>query len=144
MLDLDINKIERAPGVWKMNAATIQSVNFQESIEHIWPEWVQMIDDYDCIINWWEVVKCKIKQLSIEISRSLNPSKRTVDKNEKRINEIKDSNDPKHKHEYSCLKSKIEEFYENQLKAAKIRSRIKEFEEGERSTKFFLNTEKKE
>ena len=72
----------------------------------------------------------------------MNPSKRTIDKYEKRINEIKDSNDPKHKHEYSCLKSKIEQFYENQLKAAKIRLRIKEFEEGERPTNFFLNTEK--
>ena len=41
------------------------------------------------------------------------------------------------------LQKLIKDFYENQTNAAKIRSRIKYFEDGEKSTKFFLNTEKR-
>lgn len=41
------------------------------------------------------------------------------------------------------LKQEIKEYYEKQLEAAKIRSRIKTFEDGEKSSKFFFNTEKK-
>ena len=47
------------------------------------------------------------------------------------------------KHECKNLKQQIKEYYEKQLEAAKVRSRIKIFEEGEKSSKFFFNTEKK-
>ena len=40
-------------------------------------------------------------------------------------------------------KQQIKEYYEKQLEAAKVRSRIKINEEGEKSSKFFFNTEKK-
>ena len=47
------------------------------------------------------------------------------------------------KHECKNLKQQIKEYYEKQLEAAKVRSRIKIYEEGEKSSKFFFNTEKK-
>ena len=89
------------------------------------------------------MVKYKIKQLTIETSRAINLSKNTVAKYEKRINDIKDSNKYSDKKEVTNLQKLIKDFYENQTNAAKIRSRIKYFEDGEKSTKFFLNTEKR-
>ena len=41
------------------------------------------------------------------------------------------------------MQKQIKDFYEKQAAAAKVRSRIKYFKEGEKSTKFFLNMEKK-
>ena len=123
-LNLNINNVERGPEVWKMDLSTIQSLRFQESIEHLWPQWIQSVGDYDNMISWWEMVKYKIKQLTIETRRSLNLRKSTVDKYEKRIHEKKDSSESKHKHEYTDLKCKIEEYYNNQLNAVKIRSRV--------------------
>ena len=54
-----------------------------------------------------------------------------------------DSNKYTDKAEVTYLQKRIKDFYENQTAAAKIRSRIKYFEDGEKSTKFFLSTEKR-
>ena len=62
---------------------------------------------------------------------------------EKRLNEIKDSDDRNLQCELDFLKQLTKKYYENQLQAVKIRSSIKCFEEGEKSTNFFFNTEKK-
>ena len=123
--------------------ATIHSPQNQESIEHLWSTWKSIITDYTDILVWWEMVKYKIKQLTIETSRAINLSKSTVEKYEKRINKMKDSNKYLNKNEVNDLQRIVKEFYENQTNAVKIRSRIKYYEEGKKSTKFFLNTEKR-
>ena len=142
-INIDIMQSKRGPGVWKMNTNTIFSNIFRESIENIWPIWSSDIDSYQNPVAWWEIIKYKIKHLTIEISKSLNISKNKFRQIEKRLNEIKDSDDKNLKRELEFLKQQTKEYYENQLQAVKIRSRIKCFEEGEKSTRFFFNTERK-
>ena len=142
-ISTDFKKFDHGPGVWKMNVATIYSAQFQESIENLWPIWKNSLSQYANITVWWEIIKCRIKQLTIEISRSLNINKHTISKFEKRIDEIKDSDKVLDKKEFLYLKEKIKDFYEKQTAAAMVRSRIKYYEEGEKSTKYFLNMEKK-
>ena len=142
-INTDFKKIDHGPGVWKMNVSTITSEQFRESLEHLWPIWKSNISQYENITVWWEITKYKIKQLTIEMSCSLNTKKHAISKYEKRINEIKDSDKYLDKQEYLFLKQKIKEFYEKQTAAAAIRSRVKNYEEGEKSTKYFLNMEKK-
>ena len=57
-----------------MNVLTIQSHVFKESLEKLWPIWMEKINTYDNILIWWEIIKINIKQLTIEISKSLNTS----------------------------------------------------------------------
>ena len=125
-----------------MNVLTIQSNVFKESLEKLWPIWTEKINTYETILIWWEIIKINIKQLTIEISKSLNTSKYELNKMELRLNEIKDSDKYIHKNECKNLKQKIKQFYEKQTEAAKIRSRVKNFEEGEKSTRYFYNLEK--
>ena len=119
-----------------MNTKTIFSNIFRESIENVWPIWSSDIDSYQNPVAWWEIIKYKIKHLTIEISKSLNISKNKFRQIEKRLNEIKDSDDKNLKRELEFLKQQTKEYNENQLQAAKIRSRIKCFEEGEKSKNF--------
>ena len=79
----------------------------------------------------------------IGVSRSLNINKHTISKFEKRIDEIKDSDKILDKKEFQYLKEIIKDFYEKQTTAAMVRSRIKYYEEGEKSTKYFLNMVKR-
>ena len=44
---------------------------------------------------------------------------------------------------YNKIKSELEEIYEKFEEGAKVRSKCAWYEEGEKSTKFFLNSEKK-
>ena len=90
------------------------------------------------------MIKYKIKQLTIEISRNININKQTISKYEKRIELIKDSKKIIDKKESLYLKEKIKDFYEKQADAAMVRSRIKYYEEGEKSTKYFFKYGKKE
>ena len=124
-----------------MNSKTIFSKTFRESLEKLWPIWSDEINSYQNPMAWWEIIKYKIKHLTIEISKSLNISKQKIIQIEKRLNEIKDSDDERLKREFEYLKQKTKQYYENQLDAVKIR--IKCFEEGEKSSKYFFNTEKK-
>ena len=142
-IDIDVLQCKRGPGIWKMNTKTMFSKSFRESLEKLWPIWSNDINSYQNPIAWWEIIKYKIKQLTIEISKSLNVSKHKIIQIEKRLNEIKDSDDNKLKREFEYLKQKTKQYYENQLEAAKVRSRIKCYEEGEKSSKYFFNTEKK-
>ena len=71
-LQLDLSKSLKGPGVWKMNVKTIQSDTFRESLEKLWPNWVSRINDYENILIWWEMIKILVKQLTIEISKSLS------------------------------------------------------------------------
>ena len=86
--------------------------------------------------------KIYIKQLTIEISKNLNTNKYHIAKIEKRLNEIKDSEKYIHKQECNHLRKQISEYNEMQTKAAKIRSRVKHFEEGEKSIRYFSDLEK--
>ena len=36
-IDTDFSKTEKGPGVWKLNASTIYSTQFHDSIEQLWP-----------------------------------------------------------------------------------------------------------
>ena len=128
-----------------MNVKTIQSSIFRESIETLWPIWANEFDSYENPIVCWEVIKYmyKIKHLTIAISKSLDITKSKFIKIENRLNEIKDSENNLLKQECKTLKQQIKEYYETQLEAAKIRSRIKTYEEGEKSSIFFLIRKRK-
>ena len=142
VLHLDLEKCSKGPGIWKMNANTIQSNIFRESLEKLWPGWVRRIDDYDDILTWWDMIKILLKHLTIDISKSMNIKKPTIEQLEKRLNSIKDSDKNIHKQECKNLQKTIKQYYEKQTEAARIRSRVKDFEEGEKSSKYFFNLEK--
>ena len=127
ILRFDLDTSLKGPGIWKMNANTIQSDIFRESLEKLWPEWVNRINDYENILTWWEMIKILLKHLTIEISKSLNINKYQVEQLEKRLNTIKDSDKSVHKQESKDLQRKIKQYYEQQTEAAKIRSRVKHF-----------------
>ena len=62
-----------------MNARTI------ETLEKIWPTWVGKINDFDNILIWWEMIKIYVKQLTTEISKTLNTNKYQLAKLERRL-----------------------------------------------------------
>lgn len=114
-LEIDLTKNLRGPGIWKMNVNTILSQVFRECIDNLWPCWASEINVYENPIFWWKMVIYRIKQLTIEISKSLNISQTKFMKLDNRLNEIKDSENALHKNERIYLKQEIKEYYEKQL-----------------------------
>ena len=96
LLQFDLDKSLKGPGIWKMNANTILSDIFRESLEKLCPQWVNRINDYENILIRWEIIKILLKHITIEISKSLKINKYQVEQLEKRLNTIKDSDENVH------------------------------------------------
>ena len=59
-LQIDLANHLMGPGIWKMNANTIHTDTFRESLEKLWPTWVGLINKYDNILTWWEMITMHI------------------------------------------------------------------------------------
>ena len=84
-------------------------------------------------------MKFEIRKFTISYSKIHAKNNRKI-KNDLE-NKLKDLDHDFQK--YNKIKSELEEIYEKFVESAKVRSKCTWYEEGEKSTKFFLNLEKK-
>jgi len=81
-----------------------------------------------------------IKDITINVSKLLNKGEKEIKKIESQINTLKVSNN--NRNLLSKLETKLENIYKYKAKGAKIRAKIIDYEEGEKSTKYFHSLEK--
>ena len=139
---IKLNEIERGPGVWVMNENIIKTDEFRNAFTAFWEIRKTEINKYSNLREWWDITKYKIKALCIEISSKLNINDKKLkdleNELEKRKKEIHTVNDSSIKN----LEKTIKEIYEKKAEAARIRSKCKWYEEGEKSSKYFFQLEK--
>ena len=87
----------------------------------------------------------KFRKFTISYSkiRAKNNRKIKNDLENKLKNLENDLNNYNKLQKYNKIKSELEEIYEKFVESAKVRSKCTWYEEGEKSTKYFLNLEKK-
>ena len=93
---------------------------------------------------FWEGLKQKIKQTSIEFSTKIaKDEKSRIRKLEMEIQNLNDSNIPEEIKNQKILtkQTEIDEFYEKRAERARIRSRVNWWEKGEKSNNYFLRLE---
>ena len=141
-IQLRITETKQGKGMWKMNRNAMESELFNESFKNWWPAWKAKKPLYDDLNKWWDVGKKKIKELAIQISLELRKNK-MIELNdlEKKIAALHQESGKIE--EMHVLKERLMKLYENDAEGVKIRSRVQWFEEGERSTKYFHNLEKR-
>ena len=141
-IKIKTSKCDRGQGYWKLSSKLLNSADFDAMIRALWIKCKQDYIQATSKRDWWENTKIKIKEASIEKAREL--SKKTLIKQsviQKAIEHENNCDNPdllKLRH----LKTKLEEIWDSKSEAAKIRARIKDFEHGEKSTKYFFNLEK--
>ena len=140
-ISITIEDIVMGPGTWKMNIKTIQSEQFKDTFQTFWAYWKGEIDKFDCITEWWEIGKKKIKEITMDISKMLNKGNREIKRDEEKLELLLRSENPNNA-EINDLKTKLKDYYKNKTDGLRIRSRIKHFEENEKSTRYFFNLEK--
>ncbi|KAK3091503.1 hypothetical protein FSP39_020293 [Pinctada imbricata] len=140
-LTINIEKISKGPGIWIMNKRTIQSEQFRDTFNAFWDYWKYEIKNYDSIKIWWELTKKKIKEITINISKALNRQNKNLLDKEKKL-DILLRGDDTDENEINKLKTEIKESYKIKSDGYRIRSKIKYYENNEKSTKYFLCQEK--
>ena len=137
------------PGYWKMNCSMLDDDVYVETISKMIPAWVEEgrreLSDYRCVWDW---LKYNIRNFSIQHSKRKSKTIKEREMNlQNKYNKAKqrfenDSNDAN-----STLlwiaQEELETFYEKKVEGIIIRSRARWYEHGERSSKYFLNLEKR-
>ena len=139
----------RGSGIWKMNCSMLEDENYVNEIVLKIPVWIAEGEkDLTDNRSIWEWLKYNIRahaiQYSIKKAQERNEKEESLQTEYSRASKIyeNDSNDI-NADRLNAAKERLESFYEEKVKGIIIRARARWHEHGERSTKYFLNLEKR-
>ena len=136
----------REKGFWKSGNSLISNDEYVEKMKNQISETLHMLDQ-DKITDKhlrWEFLKYKIRKFTINFSKKLvkeeNKDRNYLEKELKKI-EKKLNNFQAYEYYLEC-KQKLQKIYTKNVNGIRIRSKCNWYENGEKSSKFFLNLEK--
>ena len=125
-----------------MNTSHILEDDYKEGITNLWREWQNRKQEFTDVKKWWDIGKSRIKNYTIGFSNEISHrNKNNLQDLEYEINLLK-QNDPNNK-ELNDLQKQYDETQSKIAEGARVRSRIKWWEQGEKSTKYFYGLEKR-
>lgn len=132
--------------VWKFNASLIDDDDFVTLINESVPMWLKEFEDITDKRLLWDLIKYRIRQVSIKYSKekALKKRKKISDlETSLRICEEKCNESPtfENQEELEMFKMEYDSIYKQIAKGAIIRSKATWYEKGEKSNKYFLNLE---
>ena len=149
---LEIGELEnelRGPGYWKLNCSLLVDEEYVNSVTELIPIWAakgrkELSDDRSV----WDWIKYNIRAHACRHSK-----KRSKERGKKELSLQYELNKAKQASEknpcdsltsrYHEARENLEAFYEEKTKGIIIRARARWHEHGEKSTKYFLNLEKR-
>ena len=140
------NSDGKGPSHWKINNNILSDSNYVSQVRNNIVEWQSEIDSVNSVLLW-EYIKYKVRMFTIEFCKmKLRKEKQQRSNLEKTLKNIESSLNKNSsfemKEEYIKAKNELDKYYENDTNGQIVRSRLQWVEDGERSTKYFLNLEK--
>lgn len=139
---------KQGPSFWKFNNSLLKEEKYVNEINHLIPNVLkdlkkQMISNRQSI---WEIMKYEIRKFTIKYSKIRAKEFRSkYSKLEKDIAEIEKKidwvHDPRLLEKHDVLKGELNEYSNYVTEGIILRSKCKWYEEGEKSTKYFLSLE---
>ena len=148
-LELNLNKIERGKGYFKVNNSLVLQPEYQDKIRNAIKETVDINKNANPN-TLWEIIKGGIRNETIKYAsfKKKEQNKKEIQLNEE-INKIKNNLTKGNDNEEDDLKrlkekdQELQNLYELEIKGYIIRSKTDYIEGGEKNTKYFANLEKK-
>ena len=139
------NEEKRGRGYWKLNTSLLDDNVFCNSLRTELTSWLEQGNHLDSQQKW-EWIKYCIRGYSIEYSkdkaRKQNDEIKLLQQEVSNLESYLDDDEMK-KAEYAEAKRRLEEHMERKTNGTIIRAKIRWYEEGEKSTKYFYNLEKR-
>lgn len=139
----------KGPGIWKMNCSLLDDEDYVNGITERLPIWLaEGRKDLSNCRSIWDWLKYNIRAHTIQYSKrkARERSEREKELQEQLANaKCAFETDPSilNANLLNCAKDMLELFYEEKVKGIIIRARARWHEHGEKSTKYFLNLEKR-
>jgi len=144
----DSNEI-KGPGLWKMNCSLLDDEDYVNEISEKIPIWLsEGREELSDSRNIWDWLKYNIRAHTIKHSKRRARERKEREQNlqeeyaKAKFNFEKDPNDL-NANILNSAKETLELFYEEKVKGIIFRARARWHEHGEKSTKYFLNLEKR-
>ena len=141
-------KFSYGKNFWKFNSSLVNDTTYiKEMKQHILDTKNQLYTTLQNLNDHlkWEYLKYKVRNFTINFSK-LKAKNERVRKNmlEERLNILEGNLDSSEKQkEYNLCKEELNSIYDSICEGIIVRSRCNWYEEGEKSSKYFLNLEKK-
>ena len=145
-LKLDLNKVERGPGIWLLNTEILKDNVYKMEVGEMILSSIKEMGDYgDSLGVWWDNLKYEIKKYSIGFSQKRSKERKMKERGihkelEDELQKVREGQEDINK--IAFLEDELKRIEEQTFKGAMIRSRANYMVEGERCTKFFFNLEK--
>ena len=139
-------QFQRGKGYWKFNSSLVNDESYVKSLKENIENWRSEIEEVNDSRLKWEYLKYKIRDFTIIFSKSKHKQINEAEKyltNNLKILEEKIDLDDEELVEYNEIKSKLEEHISEKTRGSLLRSKTQWYEEGEKSTKYFFNLEKR-
>ena len=139
---------KRGPGFWRLNNSLLEDQTFDKEMTDLLTNIKDKLKDIQQPGIQWEMIKMEIRSLSIQYSKNKARSRKNEEKElEEQLNSLMretDEFDDPEKQKLICeTKERLESIQTHKTKGAIIRSRCNWNEQGEKSTKYFFNLEKR-
>ena len=151
-ISIEISELEneqKGPGYWKMNCSMLKDEEYVNNVTEMLPVWTaegqKEISDSRILWDW---IKYNIRAHAINYSKKKAKERNAIELSlQDELREAKegyettpsDSNATR----FNAAQEKLETFYEEKTKGIIMRARARWHEHGEKSTKYFLNLEKR-
>ena len=134
---------QRGPGFWKFNSLLLKDNIYLNKLKTKLQHWKEKYNSDDYRIKW-EIIKYKIRKYTIKYSKALAKVKRgQIQALEMEINQLEKNLCEHNTKQYTDKVNQLEHILEEKNKGVILRSKIRWAEEGEKSTKYFFNLEKR-
>ena len=142
-ISLVISSNKRGPGFWKLNCSLLENEKYIKRIKDTIKETIEFNTSADPTLLW-ETIKCKVRGDTISYAANIRrEANEKIRKIEKSLNFELSRESGDNEEKITQLKAELNREIEIKTKGAIFRSKIRYFEEGEKSTKYFLNLEKR-
>ena len=147
-LSINIKASQRGPGFWKLNTSLLTDKNYTESVKKLLNSLLKDKESFEDINSFWEWIKYNIRKQAMAYSKRqafLKNMKEQKLQNDLNKAQFIFDNNPcfERKQKVETLQKEMEEIYNEKIKGMLIRSKIQWYEYGEKSSKYFLNLEKR-
>ena len=138
-----MGNIPTGPGFWKFNSWLLNNETFKINLRDFMNNTKTKLNFNDTQLNW-ELLKYEIRKFIISYSKAIAKEERARRlKLENTLKSLENNlTDNFKKQQYELLNCELDEIYDKIAEGVRVRSRCQQYEEGEKSSKFFLNLEK--
>lgn len=133
---------------WRFDIKLIQDVNFYENFKLFWNCWVEAKNDYDNLLQWWEIGKTQIKLFCQQfVAHTSCKIKYEIKKLENDISKIQnmliDQNVMNLREDLSQRRQELSNMLNKRVKSALVSSHFVSLQDMDAPTKYFFNLNKK-